>query len=1022
MEVFIRKPVLAIVLSFAILLLGVLSLDKLSILQFPEIESSSLVINTGYTGASAEVVQGFITEPIERVAMTIPGVDFVDSKTTAGSSTVTAWLNLNEDSSVALARLTSKLSQISYELPQDALDPSVEVVRADRAGASFYLDARSDTLSRSQLTDYLSRRVSPQLSSIGGVQRVELQGGRNPAMRVWIDPIKMASLGLSGDDVFKSLQASNVIATLGKAENNLQVINLLSNAILKNADDFRSIIILENDDSFVRLGDIARVEVGEDRGTETSRLDQNETIYIAVYPMPGGNEIAIGDQLYKKLDELTHKLPDGMTVEIAYDGTLYMRNALREIFTTLGETIILVGIVVLLLMGSFRAALVPLVTIPISILGSLGVMVMMGFSLNLLTILAIVLSVGLVVDDAIVVVENVSRHMREGAGRVEAAMKSLKELLAPVIAMTLTLAVVYAPIGFLSGLTGALFKEFAFTLAVAVLISGIVAITLSPIMSAYVSAENGKESRMTQWVNRIFDRISGRYEALLSRTLEVKPQMIAVAIVISLLIIPFYLLSQKELAPVEDQSQIFIIADPQPGASLEYTNSYMHDVVEVASKTEGYDSMWQVVNASNVFSGINLVDFEDRNASAHEILPNVFGALTQVTGLKVFPALPMPLPTAGQFDVELVVQSQDSYANMAKYAQQIIGTVSATGLFLFTDTDLKMDLRQTRLIFDQPMIADSGLTVAMVVAQLSSVISEQEVNRYDGGGKAYRVIPKLEASSSLNAEALLDLQIVLPTGETLPLRSFATLKPFIGPRLMGKFDQLRSFRILGGLAPGVTNEMALSELERIAAEIVPKDYKLNYAGGSRQLRKDGNTMVSVLGVALVIVYLVLAVQFNSFKSPLVVLLGSVPLALSGALLFSFLGFTTINVYAQIGMITLVGLIAKNGILITEFANELQHEGLEKSQAVLQAAKVRFRPILMTTAATVLGHFPLVLVVGAGAEARNSIGIVLVAGMLLGTLFTLFILPTIYMVLGDNIFSRSVDDYTQSDTSSTASIR
>lgn len=1022
MEVFIRKPVLAIVLSFAILLLGVLSLDKLSILQFPEIESSSLVINTGYTGASAEVVQGFITEPIERVAMTIPGVDFVDSKTTAGSSTVTAWLNLNEDSSVALARLTSKLSQISYELPQDALDPSVEVVRADRAGASFYLDARSDTLSRSQLTDYLSRRVSPQLSSIGGVQRVELQGGRNPAMRVWIDPVKMASLGLSGDDVFKSLQASNVIATLGKAENNLQVINLLSNATLKNADDFRSIIILENDGSFVRLGDIARVEVGEDRGTETSRLDQNETIYIAVYPMPGGNEIAIGDQLYKKLDELTHKLPDGMTVEIAYDGTLYMRNALGEIFTTLGETIILVGIVVLLLMGSFRAALVPLVTIPISILGSLAVMVLMGFSLNLLTILAIVLSVGLVVDDAIVVVENVSRHMREGAGRVEAAMKSLKELLAPVIAMTLTLAVVYAPIGFLSGLTGALFKEFAFTLAVAVLISGIVAITLSPIMSAYVSAENGKESGMTQWVNRMFDRISGRYEALLSRTLEVKPQMIVVAIVISLLIIPFYLLSQKELAPVEDQSQIFIIADPQPGASLEYTNSYMQDVVEVASKTEGYDSMWQVVNASNVFSGINLVDFQDRNASAHEILPNVFGALTQVTGLKVFPALPMPLPTAGQFDVELVVQSQDSYANMAKYAQQIIGTVSETGLFLFTDTDLKMDLRQTRLIFDQPMIADSGLTVAMVVAQLSSVISEQEVNRYDGGGKAYRVIPKLEASSSLNAEALLDLQVVLPTGETLPLRSFATLKPFIGPRLMGKFDQLRSFRILGGLAPGVTNEMALSELERIATEVVPKDYKLNYAGGSRQLRKDGNTMVSVLGVALVIVYLVLAVQFNSFKSPLVVILGSVPLALSGALLFSFLGFTTINVYAQIGMITLVGLIAKNGILITEFANELQHVGLEKSQAVLQAAKVRFRPILMTTAATVLGHFPLVLVVGAGAEARNSIGIVLVAGMLLGTLFTLFILPTIYMVLGDNIYSRSVDNYTLSHTRSTASIR
>jgi multidrug efflux pump len=1005
MDIFVKKPVLAIVVSLILLISGVLAATKISVLQFPKVESSSLVITTQYSGVSAQVVQGFVTEPIERIAMTIPGVDYVDSTSTAGLSSVTAWLKLNENSTDALAQLNSRLSQIKFELPQGAEDPSVNVTRVDRPGAAFYLNVKADGVSRASLTDFLSRRIVPLLGSIEGVQRVDLEGARNPAMRVWLDPLKMASINIGSNEVYSAIEQNNLIASLGKTENASHEINLLSNATLKTVDDFRKLIIKNSEQGFIRLGDIARIELGEDRGSKDARLDQNQTIYLAVVPLPGANEIEIGDELYIQLEQINKDLPQGVSIDIGYDGTLYMRDALKEIFTTLIETVILVGIVVLLLMGSFRSALVPLITIPISILGTIAVMLVMGFTMNLLTILAIVLSVGLVVDDAIVVVENVARHMREGKNKIEAALISSKELLAPIIAMTITLALVYVPIGFVSGLTGALFQEFAFTLATAVLISGVVAITLSPIMSAYVLEENGREGKFTKKTNDFFDRLGNRYAKTVEISFNFKGQIIFFALIMALLIVPFYLFSAKEIAPVEDQSSMYIISDAPPGSTLEYGTKYMKDAIDILHQGEGVDSIWQIINPGNAFSGINFVDYEKREHSAQALLPSIYAELSQVSGIKVFPVLPLPLPTAGQFDVELVIKSQDSYENMLNVAYQLVGAAYETNMFLFADTDLKFDLALAKLNFDHERMADLGLDVSLVVKQVSSMLSEQEVNRFDAEGKAYRVITMVESNKRNYANAVLELQIKIPSGELIPISTFATIEDKVGPRKMDKFNQLNAFRILGGVAPGVTTDQALSALELRAKEILPEGYSIDYAGNSRQLRKGGNSIVSILSIAIFIVYLVLAVQFNSFRSPLVVLLGSVPLALSGALSFAFLNLTSMNIYVQIGLITLVGLIAKNGILITEFANELQHQGKSKTEAIIEGAKVRLRPILMTTAATVLGHFPLVLVSGAGAESRNSIGIILVAGMLVGTFFTLFVLPTIYLLLGDNISSQ-----------------
>ena len=997
-DIFIERPAVAAVISLALILLGLRAAVVMPVLEFPEIESSSLVITTPYVGASAETVKGFVTDPIERAAATVPGVDYVESSTTAGISTVTAWLKLNEPANLALAELNTRLGQIRFELPAGAEDPTINVNRADANTAIFYLDVSMEGRSRSETADYMTRNVVPILSSIAGVQRVRVTGGRDPAMRIWLDPSRLNYLNVSAAQVREALNANNVIAPIGRVENLQQRIDLQTSATLKTAEDFKQLVISNIDGAIVRLGEVARVELGEVEGDQIARLSQRDNLFLAVYGLPGANELEIGDKLYTVVDDINLTLPDGMAVEIGFDGTLYMRDAIKEIFITLAETVLLVGIVVLLFMGSFRTALVPLVTIPISLLGAMALMMAMGFSFNLLTVLAIVLSVGLVVDDAIVVVENVSRFMREGMGRTQAALASSRQLLIPIVGMSITLAAVYIPIGFLSGLTGVLIKEFAFTLAVAVLISGLVALTMSPIMSAYASPARGQESAMTRWVNTRFGSLQTRYEKLLSHSLGWTPQILTFAFVFSLLSIPFLMMSQQELAPIEDQSEIFVISSPPPEASLDYTHEHMFDVVEVMNSLPEATFMWQIVNPGSAIGGQQFVDPGKRDFSTLDMMSQTFGRLSMVPGLQAFPNSSPSLPSAGRFSVELVVTAAASPEEMQPYAEKLLSAAYATNLFLFADTNLKIDFPQAHFELNRDRIADLGLTVAGVSSQLSTYLSGNYINRFDLNGKAYRVIPMLEDADRLDIYALQDLKIQTPSGALVPFSSLAVLEEKVGPRVLTKFQQRNSFTLFAGMIPAYTKEQGLSAIEEAAAEILPPGYVVDYAGESRQIRQEGNTLFGALGMSLAFVFLVLVVLFNRFRDPLVVLLGSVPLALAGALMFTFLGWTTLNIYSQIGLITLIGLVTKNGILIVEFANQLQRDGLSKFEAIRQGASVRLRPVLMTTGATVIGHFPLVLVTGAGAEARNSIGIILVAGMLLGTLFTLLILPSMYLAL------------------------
>lgn len=1001
LDIFIQRPLLAVVMSLALVLLGIRAAVQMPVLEFPQIESSALTINTPYVGASAETVQGFVTDPIERAVSTVPGVDYIESTTTAGMSSVKAWLKLNEPSTLALAELTARLSQIRFELPAGAEDPAIIVTRADASNSIFYLDVDISDLNRAEISDYLSRYVVPVLSSIKGVQRIDMLGHRPPTMRVWLDPVRMNFLKISAQQVRQTLLSNNVIAAIGNTENSQQRIDLQTTATLRNVEEFERMVITTRDNAVIRLSDVARIELGEAESDNIGRIDQRDNIWLAVDGLPGANELEIGNALYKVLDEINATLPDGVHIAIGFDGTKYMRNALKEIFITLAETVLLVGIVVLLFMGSIRTALVPLVTIPISLLGAMVVMTIMGFSLNLLTILAIVLSVGLVVDDAIVVVENVSRFMREGMSRTQAALASSRQLLTPIIGMTVTLAAVYVPIGFLSGLTGVLIKEFAFTLAVAVLLSGLVALTLSPIMSAYASPARGEEGKLTKQINSNFDFMRRLYEQILRTTLSWTPQVLCFALFLALLAVPFLLMSQQELAPIEDEGEIFVISEAPAEASVLYTHNHMRDVVNVMNGLPDTTSMWQVVSPNAAFGGQEFVEHAKRDFTPMDLLQPTFAELAAIPGLRAFPNLVPSLPSAGQFAVELVVTAPVPVEDMQPHAEKLLEATYASGKFMFADTNLKIDFPQANFTLDRDRIADLGMTVADVSEQLSIFLSGDYINRFNLDGKAYRVVPMVEKIDRLDLNSIEQIQLQTPAGDLVPFSSVATRSERVGPRSLSKFQQRNSFTIFGGTLPIYTKEDGLRAVEQAAKEVLPEGYLIDYAGESRQLRQEGNTLFGALAFALAFVFLVLVVLFNSLRDPLVVLLGCVPLALSGALLFTFLGWTTINIYSQIGFITLVGLVTKNGILVVEFANHLQMMGRSKLDAIIEGASVRLRPVLMTTGATVIGHFPLVLVSGAGAEARNSIGIILVAGMLIGTLFTLFILPSVYLALASD---------------------
>jgi multidrug efflux pump len=1021
-DIFIRKPVLALVVNFVIVIAGIQSWRSLSVRQYPRSENASVVINTVYVGASADLVRGFVTTPLERAIASAEGIEYVESKSLQSFSTINARLKLNYDTTKALADITSKVNQVRNELPPEAEIPSISVQSADSQNASAYLGFSSAILSQSEITDYLVRVVQPRLAAVTGVQRADILGARTFAMRVWLKPDKMAALNISPAQVRQALAANNYLAAIGTTKGALVQVNLTANTDLHSVDEFKRLPVRTENGTVIRLEDIAEVVLGaEDYDTEV-RLTGQTAVFMGMFTLPNANTIDVIKRVRADLEEIKRDMPSGLTASIGYDASEYIDNAIHEVTATLVDTLLIVVAVIFLFLGSWRSVLVPIMAIPISLIGGVFLMQIFGFTLNLLTLLAIVLSVGLVVDDAIVVVENVERHLREGRTPAEAALLGARELAGPVIAMTITLIAVYTPIGLQGGLTGALFREFALTLAGAVTISGVVAITLSPMMSARLLRSAAEEERgFAGWVNHKFDKLREAYGRGLERTLNMRPVVYAVWLIIALCTVPMYMFSPQELAPPEDQSVIFGGISAPANATGDQKSFFGKAVEDAFMSTPERDITFQLMFGGAAgasfgfdgFGGMVVKPWEQRKRSVFKILPEVQGKLSSIPGLEVFGLTPPALPGGSNFPVEFVIAGSADAPQLLDFANQIVRKTmtapEAQGLFYFPPMiDLKIDQPQSEIVIDREKVSALGLNLSQVGADLASALGGNYVNRFNIAGRSYKVIPQIERSQRLNPEQLNDIFISGSKGELIPVSSIARIENQTVPRSLNRFQQLNAVKLSG--ATGQLDK-ALSFLEKTAHEVLPAGYTLDYTGESRQFRHEGGKFLPAMMLSIVLIFLALAVQFNSFRDPIVILLGSVPLAMFGALLFTFLRIpdpntsywtsgwtTTLNIYAQVGLVTLVGLIAKNGILVVEFANKLQEEGRSKLEAVREAAQTRLRPVLMTSVATIAGHFPLTLVHGPGAAARNSIGLVLVGGMAIGSLFTLFILPSVYVLL------------------------
>ena len=999
-DLFIKRPVLAIVVNLVILIAGVQSIRALSVRQYPRSDIAVVRVTTAYVGANANLVRGFITTPLERVIASADGIDYMESSSAQGLSTITVHLKLNYDTNAALTQVQAKVAQVRNNLPPEAEAPVIELETADNQFASIYLGFSSADLDQNQITDYLMRSVQPTLSAISGVQRADVLGDRTFAMRVWLKPEKMAALEISPSQVRDALSKNNYLSALGKTKGSMVSVNLTANTDLQSAEEFRQLIVKQEGGVVVRLGEIADVTLGAENYDSDVRFNGRNSTFIGVWVLPTANSLEVVAKVREAVKQIQAQLPAGMTVGIPYDSTLYIQNAIHEVFDTLAETLLIVVVVIFLFLGSARSVLIPAVAIPISLVGAVFLMLAAGFTINLLTLLAIVLSVGLVVDDAIVVVENVERHLQAGQRPVEAAMAAARELVGPIIAMTITLAAVYAPIGLQGGLTGALFREFAFTLAGAVIISGVVALTLSPMMASRLLRSGDAERGFAGWINRRFDAVRRAYVRRLTGTLQYRPVLFVLWGIVVLLIVPFYLFSQKELAPKEDQGVVFGIVQAAPNATLDQTKLFTSQVTRVYQSMPEVASIFQITSPAGGFGGFVTKPWAERTRNTEQLQLAAGAQLAGIPGIRVISTVPPPLPGGGDFPVDFVVSSTAEPERLADAAKRLVQTAMTSGQFLFADADLKFDQPQAQVVFDRDKVRSQGVDLAQAGRDLSTMLGGDYVNRFSVQGRSYKVIPQVKRSGRLTTDQLNDIYVTGAHNTLVSLSTFATLKATTEPRELKRFQQLNAVRIQGVIPPGVSLDSALTLLEDEARAILPggQGFTLDYAGESRQLRTEGSNFLGTFLLSGVLIYLVLAAQFESFRDPFIILAGSVPLALSGALLFSFLGLTTLNIYSQVGLITLVGLVSKNGILIVEFANKLQEHGRDKLQAVVEAASTRLRPILMTTAATVMGHLPLIFARGPGAGARNSIGMMLVTGMVIGSAFTLFVLPSIYVLL------------------------
>jgi multidrug efflux pump len=997
-DLFVKRPVLAIVVNLVILIAGLQAIRALSVRQYPRSDIAVVQVTTVYVGANADLVRGFITTPLERVIASADGIDYMESSSAQGLSTITVHLKLNYDTNAALTQIQAKLAQVRNDLPPESQAPVIELQTADNQFAAVYLGFSSASLDQNQITDYLTRVVQPKLSSISGVQRADILGDRTFAMRIWLKPDKMAALGISASAVRDALSKNNHLSALGQTKGSMVSVNLIANTDLRNADEFRQLVVKEDKGVVVRLGEIADVVLGAQNYEQDVRFNGETATFMGVWVLPTANSLEVIKKVRAALPEIESQLPPGMKVGVPYDSTAYIQDAINEVLSTLSETLLIVVVVIFLFLGSFRSVLIPVVAIPISLIGAVFLMLVAGFTINLLTLLAIVLSVGLVVDDAIVIVENVERHLHMGKTPFQAAKDAARELVGPIIAMTITLAAVYAPVGIQGGLTGALFREFAFTLAGAVIVSGVVALTLSPMMGSKLLRAGDTDRGFAGWVNRRFESVRNAYTRTLSGTLQYRPVVLTVWAIVVLLIVPFYMFSQRELAPAEDQGVVFGVIQASANSTIDQTNLFTNQVYDVYHSFPESESIFQITSPSGGFGGMVTKPWSQRKKTAQQLLVESVGPLSKVPGIRVIPLTPPPLPGGGNFPVEFVITSAMEPRQLDAFAKQLVQKAFASGLFIFADADLKFDQPQAEVVFDRDKLRSQGVDLTQAGQDLSTMLGGDYVNRFSIQGRSYKVIPQIKRAERLTPDQLSQIYVKGSDNKLVPLSTFATLKTTTEPRELKKFQQLNAVTIQGVIPPNVPLDKALGFLEAEAKAILPQGFTVDYAGESRQLRVEGSKFLGTFLLSAILIYLVLAAQFESFRDPFIILAGSVPLAISGALLFSFLGLTTLNIYSQVGLITLVGLVSKNGILIVQFANHLQEAGANKLGAIVEASVTRLRPILMTTAATVVGHFPLVLATGPGAGARNSIGIMLVTGMIIGTLFTLFVVPSIYMLV------------------------
>lgn len=1005
-DIFIKRPVLAIVVSLLILIAGIQAASSLSVRQYPRSDIAVITINTVYVGANAELIRGFITTPIERAIASAGGIDYIESSSAMGMSTINVHLHLNYDPLKAMTEITAKVNQVRGNLPPESEVPAITVEAADSQFASAYLSFNSKILDQNQITDFLTRSIQPRLTAIAGVQKAEVLGGRTFAMRIWLKTDKLAALNISPTEVRQALAANNVQAAIGQTRGSYTQVNLRANTDLKSADDFKRLIVRHNEEGTIRLADVADVVLGaEDYNTEVN-YSGDTAVFMGVWVAPNANSLEVIRNVNKEMAKIQADLPSGLNGLVAYDATKYIDSAIHEVIKTLTETLLIIILVIFLFLGFSRSVIIPVLAIPLSLIGALFLMQVLGFSLNLLTLLSIVLCVGLVVDDAIVMVENIERHIQEGKSPFNAALVAARELAGPILAMTVTLISVYVPIGLQGGLTGTLFREFAITLAGAVSISAIIAITLSPMLGSRMLKPH-REIKAP--LAKPFERFAAYYSEKLNFTLQHRGGIYVFWVGVALLCIPLYMFSPKELAPGEDQGVIFGIVDAPANSTME-NSSYSGKIINKAFMSiPETDFTFQITFPTGGFSGMVTKPWEDRSRTVTEILPEVQKALSDVAGVRINPITPPALPGGGTFPIEYVVSSTEDATKVYEYALKLQQKMNASGLFYFTVLDTKVDQPDYQLNIDREKVADLGLTMQSVINDLGTLLGGGYVNRFNMAGQSYKVIPQVKRIERLTPEDLTKLYVTGPNNELIRLDQIATITHTTSPRSINRTQQLNSVKI-SGMGSQPLGE-ALAWLDTQAAEILPKNYSVDYTGESRQLKREGNTFLPAFLMAITMIFLVLAAQYNSFRDPVVILAGSVPMAMFGALIFTFIrmpnpqmhfftdGFSsTLNIYSQVGLVTLMGLIARNGILVVEFANRLQEEGLSKIEAIRQAAVVRLRPVLMTSIATVAGHTPLIFATGAGAHARNSIGVVLVFGIAIGTIFTLFVLPSVYVLL------------------------